>query len=133
MKIYIACSLTGAPQKFKIHINNLKKALRKNFEILDWLGLSKGTATDVYRHDTQMVKNCNLLLADCTYPSIGLGFELSLAISLKKSVLAVAHKDAKVSRMVLGINNENYKFERYNSTEDILKLIKEHDNNKSRS
>ncbi len=123
-KIYIACSLTQAPEEFKKHIEILKKELRKNYEVLEWLGLVKGTPKDVYYHDTQMVKDCDLLLAEVSYPAIGLGFELALALQLKKPIFAMAKKNAKVSRLLMGIDEPNYNFVRYNNIDEIISLIK---------
>lgn len=123
VKIYFACSLTQAPEEFKLAIEDIKKLLRPKYDIMEFLGLVLGTPEEVYRHDTECVKNCDLLVADCTYPAIGLGMEISLALQLNKPILALAHKDAKVSRMVLGIQANKFTFARYETAEEMENFI----------
>lgn len=124
MKIYLAHSLTQAPEEFKTEMAKLKNLLKEKYEVLEFKGLVNGTAEEVYKHDVQCVKNCDLLLAEVSYPAIGLGFEIATAINQSKKILAVAKKDAKVSRLVLGIKETNYSFKRYNEIEEIPKIIK---------
>ncbi len=122
-KIYVAASLTQAPKQFKQHVANIKTRLSKNYKVLEWLGLIKGTARDVYFHDIKMVKSCDLLLAEVSYPAIGLGFEIAYALQQNKQVLAIAKENAKVSRLILGIKHKKYNFSRYTTIEDIFSLI----------
>lgn len=124
MKIYIGCSLTYASEEFKQEIEELKNILRKDYEILDFVWLVDWTCTDVYNWDTNCVKSCDLMIAECSYPSIGLWYELWLWNSLKKPIFAIAKKDAKVTRLVQWINSLNYTFIRYNEhLSEILPLL----------
>jgi hypothetical protein len=120
-KIYVGCALTQAPQEFRDSVESLKDALREEFEILDFIGLVGGTATDVYHYDIHhCTAKCEMFLAICDFPSIGLGYELSFAIEKRGiKTLAVAHKDAKITRLVLGIDAPRFEFRRY---EDILEV-----------
>lgn len=123
MKIYLAHSLTQAPGDFKTEMLKLRKKLKIQYGILEYLGLVEGTAEDVFRHDVKCVTDCDLLLAEVSYPAIGLGFEIATALHQGKKVLAVAKESAKVSRLILGITHSNYRFYRYKQTEEILNLI----------
>ena len=125
LKIYVGCSLTHAPAAFREHIDRLKTELRKHYTVLDFQGLTKGTDQDAFKNDTQCVRDCNLFVADCTHPAIGLGYELGVALEMGKPVLAVAEKDVKVTRLVLGIERPNFRIERYANTADILRFVKE--------
>lgn len=130
--IYVGCALTHASEEFKKDIERLKTELSniENTEILEFLGLIKGTATDVYEHDIhECVKKADLIIAECSYPSTGLGWELATAVEkLRKSVLAVAKTEVKVTRLVLGAEcarNLNYSFKTYNSFEELFNLCVE--------
>ncbi|MCL5774942.1 MAG: hypothetical protein M1333_01890 [Patescibacteria group bacterium] len=123
MKIYLAHSLTQAPEDFKTEMLEFREKLKAQYEVLEYMGLINGTAEDVFRHDVKCVTDCDLLLAEVSYPAIGLGFEIATALQLNKKVLAVAKETAKVSRLVLGINHKNYRFYRYKNPEEILKYI----------
>lgn len=123
MKIYLAHSLTQAPEEFKAEMQSFREQLKTQYEVLEFLGLVAGTAEDVFMHDVQCVTDCDLLLAEVSYPAIGLGFEIATALQLNKKVLSIARTEAKVSRLVLGIQSKNYQFHRYNNLAEVLKLI----------
>jgi len=127
LKIYVGCSLTHAPSEFKADITTLKTLLNVTYDTTEFLGLVKGTPEDVYAWDIHTcLAECDLFLAVCDYPAIGLGYELGTAIEAwHKPVLAVAHTNAHVSRLVLGINAPNYSFERYNEITDIPRLVQQ--------
>lgn len=123
MKIYLAHSLTQAPEEFKSEMLKLRAKLQEKYEVLVFKGLVDGTLKEVYEHDVLCVKDCDLLLADVTYPAIGLGFEIATGLELGKKVVAVAKEGAKVSRLVLGIDKENYTFRYYKDLNEILDFI----------
>lgn len=116
-KIYVGCSLTDAPKEFIEKVNSLKEILRSmGFEVLDFLGLTEGSCEDVAIHDIQnCVRQCDLFLAICDLPSTGLGIELGDAGAFERKTLAVAHVNAKVTRLVQGYVavNRNFVFTRY--------------------
>ena len=68
---------------------------------------------------------CDLFVAICDHPSIGLGYELGTAIEqFAKPVLALAHQDAHITRLVLGIDAPSFSFQRYNSLTEVPYLIR---------
>lgn len=122
-RLYVGCGLTQASEPFKASVENLKEYLRKDWQIMEFLGLSAGTERDVYQKDIiDNVGGCDAFLGICDEPSIGLGWELREAMALKKPTLAVAHRDSKVTRLLLGAPefNPTLIFRRY---EDLLKDV----------
>ncbi len=125
-KLYVGCSLTHAPDDFCEDVNALKSKLKETYEVYDFVGKIAGTAEDVYRWDIEYcVANCDVFLAICDYASIGLGWELNEAISLGKNVIGAAHKDAQISRLVLGAAGlkPNFKFLRYDNLQGDIPLL----------
>lgn len=125
MKIYVWCALTHATDEFKNEINEFKNKIKSEYELLDFLWVILWTEVDVYNHDTKCVKECDLFIAECSYPSIWLWYELWLANTLWKPILAIAKEDVKVTRMVLWINTPNYEFIRYKKISDLIPKIQE--------
>ncbi len=123
--IYVGCSLTHASEEFKQSIEKLKNDLRKNYTVFDFLGLTDGTEKDAYEYNIENVKKCDLFLAECSYPSTGLGIELGVGLSLDKQIIAVAVGDAKVSRLVQGVTHPKFTFRRYDNIDEIIGLVKE--------
>ena len=57
----------------------------------------------VYRRDVDQVSKSDLLIAEVSHASLGVGMEIMLAIQLKKPILLFRHKDARpLSFMVKG-------------------------------
>lgn len=125
MKLYIGCGLTHAPEAFRQQIEDIKNVLRKEHEVLDFIGLVAGTAKDVYEWDVhECVGKCDVFVAICDFPAIGLGYEFAMAIEkLQKPTLALAHEDAKITRLVLGIEKPYYRFVRYKTIDEIPQII----------
>lgn len=130
LKLYVGCSLSKASKEFVDSVERLKTALAEDgFEVLDFLGLTKGTPKDVYEWDiVRNVRTCDVFIAICDEPSTGLGYELCEAVRVKKPVLAVAHQDTFVTRLVIGASEAepNLTFARYTDiVTDVPKLLKE--------
>ena len=122
-KLYVGCSLAHATLEFREEIEHLKQQLRKKYTVFEFVPVDKGTIKEVFENDERCVRECDLFVAECSHPSIGLGIEIGLAISQKKPILAVAKTDAIVSRMLQGIPAKNFTFMRYNSIEEILEAV----------
>ena len=130
VKIYVGCSLTQAPEWFRHSIEVFKASLARlpNVEVLDFVGLTAGTDADVYEHDIhRCVREADLFVADCSFPAIGLGWELGTAVEkLEKEVIAVAKRGTKVTRLVTGASsprNPNYSFMFYNSMDEVFDAV----------
>jgi hypothetical protein len=95
MKIYLACSLTHVPghhfEAYVIHLHTLAGALRSTggvsgvkYALVNsdpQLGErpSERRAELCYLWDRQMVEEADLVVADASFPSTGLGVELQIA------------------------------------------------------
>ncbi len=127
--IYVGCSLTGAPEQFIENVERFKETLRRDYEVAEFVGLEAGTSADVYNWDiNNCVENCDLFIGVCDIPSIGLGWELSKSTTLGKLVLAVAHVESKVTRLVLGAAEvePNVDFRRYvDLSDDVPRYVAE--------
>jgi hypothetical protein len=131
-KLYIGCSLTLLPSDkkdaFLEMISLIKKELSKSFEILEFLGIADLSSThpftprEIYDYDIKgCVMKADCMLAICDYPSTGLGYEMATAVEkLGIPVLAVAHKDSVVGRIIRGIDHKNFQFFYYNSVDKII-------------
>ncbi|MEK7463665.1 MAG: hypothetical protein AAB610_00890 [Patescibacteria group bacterium] len=132
-KIYIGCALSSLSLEDRTNllenISKLKEKIKDSFEILEffWVRMdpSKATPEEVYRVDIEecvMVADC--MLAICDYPSLGLGYEMATAIEKRGiPVLAVAHKNSMVSKLITGVNHKNFKFVRYDSFDEVFQKV----------
>ncbi len=131
MKLYLSCALTDAPPDFLESVERLRGTLERQtkFEILKFLGTATGTPKDVYKRDIkECVETCDVMLAVCDYGATGLGYEMATAIEARNiSVLAVAGRARRVSRLIEGIQHPLFSFRRYElMSRDIPRLLEEH-------
>ena len=136
-KLYIGCALTNLPidkkEEFLEMIASIKKELSKYFEIIEFLGIEDignarpFTPQEIYNYDIQKcVMKADCILAICDYPSLGLGYEMATAVEKRSiPVLAMAHKNQTVGRLIRGIDHKNFNFMYYDSVDEIIKKTRE--------
>lgn len=125
LNLYVGCALTHASEEFKNNVEELKGRLKEVCNVLEFVGLVVGMPRDVYHHDiNNCVRKCDLFVGICDQPSIGLGYELAVQVEDRKMpALAVASFESKVTRLVLGIDRENFEFRSYKDFDDLYKII----------
>ncbi|MEJ0001982.1 MAG: hypothetical protein WDN09_02275 [bacterium] len=132
LRVYFACALTHSPPDFQQKIASVKECLKAlpDVELLDFVGLVDGSPQDVYEHDIHTcVKSADLIIADCTHPAIGLGWELGAATeAFRKHVFIVAADGSHLSRLIHGAvspRNSDLAFATYGSQHDLFMICKE--------
>lgn len=133
MKIYFAGSIRGGREHQEIYakiIEYLEKygkvltehvgevALNTNFE-------SQNKEEYIYTRDTSWIKEADVLIAEVTSPSLGVGYEIAYAEKLNKPVLCLFSEvsDKSLSAMIQG--NKDLTVRKYKNFEDAKKIIDE--------
>jgi len=126
MKIYVGCALKNAPEEYKEYIASFKEKLRsiEGVTILDFINNPNATPKEIYRNDIHgCVADCDLMIADFSHPSLGLGYEVSTMLEKRNMpVIGIAHKDAIVSFLILGIINDNFSYDTYGSVAEMFEI-----------
>ena len=61
---------------------------------------SNPAAVDVFKRDKKGAEDCDILVADVTEPSIGVGMEIMAAYAARRRIILVAKKGKVTSRML---------------------------------
>jgi len=123
-KLYVGCGLTHAPQTFKDQVEEMKAQLGQEWNVLQFLGTTAGTSTDVYRVDIlENVATCDAFVAVMDEPSWGLGWESREAVLLNKPSLLVAA--SKITRLAFGAVEHFSKIMKYREYEDLVRDVPE--------
>ena len=131
MNIYFSCSITGGRQDENIYIAMVTHMLEKGHEV-PTAHLSNPdamaseavlNAQEVYNRDTNWVKNCDVMIAEVSTPSHGVGYEIALACILGKPVLCCYRAGKPVSKMISGNTHPGFSCLAYNTTEEVMCLI----------
>ncbi|MCD8495067.1 MAG: hypothetical protein LRY41_03485 [Candidatus Pacebacteria bacterium] len=129
MKIYVGCALKHAPKEYKVAIANLKKDLAQlpHVEILEFV-TTEAAPQEIYTNDIiDCVMTCDIMIAECSHPSLGLGYEIATMIEKRrKPVLIYAHADALVSGLILGAPQEYASCTRYVDISEIVEHVREY-------
>lgn len=111
MKVYFACSIRGGGDTslYQAIVDAIKLA---GGEVLSEVfvhdaikyGGSPLPAKEIYIRDTEMIKASEVMIAEVTNPSLGVGYELAYAEKFNLPILCLFKKDSgkKLSAMVAG-------------------------------
>lgn len=112
MKIYFAGSIRGGREDVKLY-SEIIKHLVKYGEVLtehvaDPYLLEKGEQNlsdkEIHDRDMDWLTQSDVIVAEVTAPSLGVGYEIRSAVELKKKVLCLyrPQKDKRLSAMISG-------------------------------
>jgi nucleoside 2-deoxyribosyltransferase len=82
----------------------------------------------IYTRDIKWIDGSELMIAEISGPSLGVGFEISYALFQKEiPVLALVSSDVKkISAMISGCNSELLTVKRYKNVEDMQNIISDY-------
>ncbi len=136
MKIYFSGSIYGGRQKLETY-KKLVNELQKYGEVLDeqvaddnvLIDEEKQSDYDIFENLEQQINKADLIFAELTVPSLGVGYELGYADSHNKKVIGIYDKTVipKISTMIRG--NKRLKIIPYTYINEIIsnlgRIIKE--------
>jgi hypothetical protein len=131
MNIYFACSITGGrqdePQYQKIvdflltQGHEVPTVSLASEEVIIFEGIVE--PTDVYQRDTDWIRSCDILIAEVSTPSHGVGYEIGYALQLDKPVVCLHRENILVSKMIIGNPDPNLKIFAYPSIEEAISFL----------
>jgi hypothetical protein len=110
MIIYFACSITGGRRDEPVY-QQIVAALQADGHEVPTALLAGSNVMElelvidpisVYRRDTGWIEGCDLLVAEVSTPSHGVGYEIAYALGLGKRVLCLHRSGLPVSKMITG-------------------------------
>ena len=129
MKIYFAGAIRGGRQKVNDY-QKMVKQFQKNGHIVLTEHVADPNLTiegdnvtdrDIYLRDTKWLEECDLVFADVTVPSLGVGYEIAYAEKLNKKIYVVYEKEKNISGLIKGdINLEKFS---YSNIDEVLDKI----------
>jgi len=112
MKIYFAGSIRGGREDVLLYldiINFLKKYGTVSTEhigdlALESIGENKNTDIFIHNRDVKWLLDSDFMVAEVSNPSLGVGYEIGIAIGQKKRILCLYKKGStnKLSAMIAG-------------------------------
>ena len=110
MNIYFACSITGG-REFESVYQEIVAALISDGHEIPTAHLAQSSVMvdeqviapgEVYHRDVTWIQNCDVLIAEVSVPSHGVGYEIGYALNAAKQVFCIHQEGRKVSKMITG-------------------------------
>jgi len=137
MKIYFAGAIRGGREETDIY-NNIITYLSSKAEVLTehvgsselkTIGETNRSDGEIFLRDMEWLQSADLVIAEVTTPSLGVGYELGIAEKLKIPALCLYRpiKGKRLSAMISG--NEKFNCQAYQTLDDakvhINKFLKQ--------
>ena len=129
MKVYFAGAIRGGREKVYDYQKMVKKFEENNCNVLTKhvadpnLSQSgeKITPREIYERDCIWLKEADIVFADITIPSLGVGYEIAKAEKYDKKIYAIYEADKNVSGFLRG--DPHIEIIPYNNIDEILEKI----------
>lgn len=131
MNIYFACSITGGRDDEPVYQKIVTALEVDGHEIPTALLAGSNVIelevivdpVEVYVRDTGWIDNCDLLVAEVSTPSHGVGYEIGYALGLGKPVLCLHQEGVAVSKMITGNLDPNLMVLAYSDENDAVQQL----------
>jgi nucleoside 2-deoxyribosyltransferase len=133
MNIYFACAITGG-REFETVYQAIVRALAEDRHVVPTAHLAQSGVTEVeaviapdevYGRDIAWLRGCDVLIAEISMPSHGVGYEIGFSLGLGKPVLALYQEGRRVSKMISGNPDPNLSVKSYRTPEDAVVQTRE--------
>lgn len=132
MNIYFACSITGGREYESVYQAIVAALTEAGHEVPTAHLAGSGAAEKeaelgpqaVYARDTDWIRACDVLIAEVSVPSHGVGYEIGFALGLGKPVLALHQEGKKVSKMISGNPDPRLTLMMYPTPDEAIKQIR---------
>lgn len=132
MKIYFAGSIRGGRTDAELYQRMIAYIQRQHTVLTEHVGdlsksMTEGLANRdkvIYEQDTAWLRESDLVIAECTTPSLGVGYELAYAEKYQKPVHIFYDKSrTKISAMLSG--NSYFQLHPYRNEEELYRILDE--------
>jgi 2'-deoxynucleoside 5'-phosphate N-hydrolase len=132
MNIYFACSITGG-REFEAVYQVIVAALEADGHEIPTSHLASSevvlmekivSPAEVFTRDIEWIRAADVLVAEVSVPSHGVGYEIGYALGLGKPVLACHRQDRAVSKMISGNPDPNLTVQGYETAEQAGQVVR---------
>lgn len=103
MKAYITCPITHSQKRHSL-LSQIKFVVEsKNID--SYVFEVGGEPKDIFEEDYNQLKSCDILIAEVSEPSHGVGIEIGIAFSLNHRIILLLEKGNRVTKLAQGMPN----------------------------
>ena len=132
MKIYFAGSIRGGREDKDLYLKIIELLKQYGTVLTEHVGdkdLTRAGENNlseeyIYDRDMNWLNQSDIIVAEVTTPSLGVGYEIAKAEN-RKSILCLYREQEGKSLSAMIAGNKNMKIERYKDLSDIEKILEE--------
>lgn len=130
-KVYFSGSISGGRKDIDIYRKIIEYIDKKGIVLTEHIGnknysISNRTKCDdinIYNNDINLLNECDLVIGECSNPSLGVGYEMCYAEKIGKPVYIFYRKEIYLSAMLNG--NNYFNIYSYSNINEVYKKIDE--------
>lgn len=119
MKAYITCPVSHTQDRLNI-LQEIESTVKKR-GIDAFVFKIGGTPENIFARDHDQIKSCNLIIAEVSEPSHGVGIEIGMSFCLGIKRILLLEKGKKVTKLVQGMPDTE--IIEYENTEDLKEKL----------
>ncbi len=137
MNVYFACSITGG-REFESVYQSITRTLLESGHVVPTSHLAESGVVDlekiadaheIYNRDITWIQACDVLIAEVSTPSHGVGYEVAFALGLNKPVLCCYQAGRQISKMITGNPDKNLLVISYRDSYQVAGIVQKFLNN----
>lgn len=129
-KIYFCGSIRGGREDAALYGKAIRLMQEKDVVLTEHIGNVAYSAVprspegdrEIYAQDTAWLRESDLVIAECSTPSLGVGYELAFAEQLRKPVYIFCRRSVHLSAMIGG--DPYFNVYRYETEAELLAQIR---------
>ena len=130
MKIYFAGSIRGGRQEEGTYLKLIDNLATYGQVLTEHVGKKgidiseeKNSNEFIYERDIDWLKSCDVMVADVTVPSLGVGYEIAYAESINIPILCLFNKSHKKPLSAMIIGNQKLECSYYTNLNEAISAI----------
>jgi len=130
-KIYFAGSIRGGREYANMYTKIIQELEKYGTVLTEHVGSSKvsdlemnKSDEEIYSTDMNWLKQADVIVADVSVNSIGVGYELGYAASLQKKIICLYYTKSQTNLSAMITGDKTLKVETYNELGDLKTVFK---------
>ena len=134
MNIYFSCSLTGGRSDQSTYAIIVDHLIQLGHDVPtahlaspDVMDLERIVDPyEVYARDMAWIQSAEVVIAEVSTPSHGVGYEIAYALQIGRDVLCCHRDGVPVSKMITGNDLPQLTLRSYSDPEDVIRIVDEY-------
>lgn len=131
MNVYFSCSITGGRGEEKVYQAMVAAMLAAGHEVptahlstKEVVDLERvAEPVEIFTRDMRWLEECDVVVAEVSTPSHGVGYEVALGLTMQKPVLCCYQQGKRISKIITGNTNPTLRVIEYRDEAEAVQAV----------